>query len=291
MSEKDTQHVPDDRSQDSQSHKSSGIENAAYNEVNEARSEQSSNIAQQNDQLGNANRELQNKGTLPNLNIDDITQRNNQTQQQHAPGNDADLMGKGKNTQPTEDASRNAMLNGFDIVDGSPNGVQSEQKTAKPPDADDSAKDPKSSKAECGRIDRSQFDRELKDPKVMAAFGGRMKTEVGGQGAAAQVAFAEEVMNRAASRDQTLMQALSGSYYPTSNPGSSTKPEFAAAINKAWKEGTDTTHGATGNGAAGFGKGGRETAKIGGESFGMEENDLKRYGWQKKYEKLKGKGC
>lgn len=146
MSERDTQQVPDDRSQDTQSHESSGIENAAYNEVNEARNERSSNIAKQNDQLG-------------------------------------------------------------------------------------------------------------------------------------------------ASRDQTLMQALSGSYYPTSNPGGSTKPEFVAAINKAWKEGTDTTHGATGNGAAGFGKGGRETAKIGGESFGMEENDLKRYGWQKKYEKLKGKGC
>lgn len=159
MSEKDTQQVPDDRSQDTQSHESSGIENAAYNEVNEARSEQSSNIAQQNDQLGNSNRELQNNGTLPNLNIDDSTQRNNQTQQQHAPGNDAALMGKGKNAQPTEDASRNAMLNGFDIVDGSPNGVQSEQKKAKPPDADDSAKDPKSSKAECGKIDRSQLDR------------------------------------------------------------------------------------------------------------------------------------
>lgn len=37
--------------------------------------------------------------------------------------------------------------------------------------------------------------------------------------------------------------------------------------------------------------GGRMKTEVGGESFGMEENDLKRYGWQNKYEKLKGKGC
>ncbi|MBX9570763.1 MAG: hypothetical protein K2X77_17860 [Candidatus Obscuribacterales bacterium] len=154
----------------------------------------------------------------------------------------------------------------------------------------DPSKETADTKRQCGRIDRSQFDEQLKDPKVIAAFAGRMATEVGGQGAAAQLAFAEEVMNRAASRGQTLMQALSGSYYPTPKPGSSNNPAFNAAITKAWKDGTDTTHGATGNGDAGFGKGGYETATIGREKFGMEAVDLSK-GWLKKYEKLKFGKC
>src|SRR5262249_55989335 len=106
-----------------------------------------------------------------------------------------------------------------------------------------------------GSVDRSQFDAQLKDPRVMAAFAGRMHSEVGSQGAAAQLAFAEEVMNRAAARNQTLMQALTGRYYPTHNPGSSHDPRYIEAITKAWKEGTDTIHGATGNasGRVGFG--------------------------------------
>src|ERR1700733_5258827 len=95
----------------------------------------------------------------------------------------------------------------------------------------------------------------MKKPKVMAAFAGRMNSEVGSQGHDAQVAFAEEVMNRAAARNQTLMQALSGSYYPTRNPGSSHNPEYVKAITEAWKNGTDTIHGGTGNasGKVGFG--------------------------------------
>ncbi len=152
-----------------------------------------------------------------------------------------------------------------------------------------------------GAINRSQFDQELRDPRVMAAFAGRMRSEVGSQGPAAQLAFAEEVMNRAASRNQTLMQALSGSYYPTSHPGRSDNPAFIAAITKAWQEGTDTIFGATGNasGRVGFGKRGgyfdrslghwvspNQTVHINGERFGYEQVDLNR-GWMAKYQALK----
>ncbi len=141
---------------------------------------------------------------------------------------------------------------------------------------------------EAGKIDRSRFEKELSDPKVMAAFAGRMHSEVGSQGKDAQLAFAEEVMNRATSRGQSLMQALSGKYYPTSRPGSSSNPSYIETINKALKEGTDTTHGATGNasGKVGFGKGGYQTVRFGGEKFGMEAVDISK-GWLKKYEKLR----
>jgi len=154
-----------------------------------------------------------------------------------------------------------------------------------------------------GSIDRSQFDAQLRDPRVMAAFAGRMASEVGNQGPAAQLAFAEEVMNRAASRNQILMQALSGSYYPTRNPGFSHNPQYIAAITKAWTDGTDTTFGATGNasGRVGFGiRGGHydanhhwvspnQTAYINGERFGHEQVDLNR-GWLAKYQQLKASG-
>lgn len=152
-----------------------------------------------------------------------------------------------------------------------------------------------------GAINRSQFDAELRDPRVMAAFAGRMRSEVGSQGPAAQLAFAEEVMNRAASRNQTIMQALSGSYYPTPHPGRSDNPAFIAAINKAHQEGTDTIEGATGNasGRVGFGRRGghfdrerghwvspNQTVHINGERFGYEQVDLNK-GWMAKYNELK----
>jgi N-acetylmuramoyl-L-alanine amidase len=139
-----------------------------------------------------------------------------------------------------------------------------------------------------GSVDRSRFDSELSDPAVMRAFAGRMKTEVGSQGAAAQLAWAETVMNRAVSRNQTLIQALTGRYYPTHSPGSSNRPDLIAAIKKAWLEGTDTTSGSTGNasGSVGFGRRGKEVIRINGEKFGYEEVDLGR-GWLKKYRQLK----
>ena len=178
---------------------------------------------------------------------------------------------------------------------------------AKPTDTTPPVEQPKTpdaTDAKPGSIDRSQFNKQLEDPRVMAAFAGRMNSEVGSQGKQAQVAFAEEVMNRAASRNQTLMQALSGSYYPTSHPGHSNNPEFKDSITKAWKEGTDTIHGATGNasGRVGFGVAGghydankqwvspNQTARFGGERFGMEQVDLNK-GWAKKYESLKRGGA
>lgn len=178
---------------------------------------------------------------------------------------------------------------------------------AQPRQSKDATTEPRDTSAQrypAGSIDRSQFDSQLKDPRVMAAFAGRMHSEVGSQGPAAQLAFAEEVMNRAASRNQTLMQALTGSYYPTHNPGRSNNPRYAEAINKAWQEGTDTIHGATGNasGKVGFGvKGGHydanrqwvspnQTVRINGERFGYEQVDLNK-GWMKKYQQLKfGRG-
>lgn len=154
-----------------------------------------------------------------------------------------------------------------------------------------------------GAVDRSQFDEELSDPAVMVAFAGRMKSEVGSQGEDAQLAFAEEVMNRAASRDQTIMEALKGSYYPTHNPGKSNNPDYHEAITKAWKDGTDTIEGATGNasGTVGFGAGKarrnsegdlvapNQTVEINGERFGYEQVDLDG-GWMDEYKKLKKGG-
>ena len=182
----------------------------------------------------------------------------------------------------------------------SENNSKDEPKVGELNDESKSKPEPESAEAKGGSVDRSQFDKELSNPDVMAAFAGRMKSEVGSQGEEAQVAFAEEVMNRAASRDQTIMQALHGSYYPTHNPGRSSNPDYHEAISKAWKEGTDTIEGATGNasGKVGFGAGKarynennelvapNQTASIGGERFGYEQVDLDR-GWKEKYEQLK----
>lgn len=154
-----------------------------------------------------------------------------------------------------------------------------------------------------GSVDRSQFSAQMRDPRVMAAFAGRMNSEVGNQSPAAQLAFAEEVFNRAAARGQTLMQALSGGYYPTSHPGMSHNPQYFAAISKAYSEGTDTIFGATGNasGTVGFGRRGghrdasghwvspNQVARIGGERFGFEQDDLNR-GWLDRYQELKRRG-
>lgn len=203
--------------------------------------------------------------------------------------------GKGESKPELKDESKP------DAKDGS--NPQSKEEAKPEATADEKAKetaDAESPEAKEGSIDRSQFDKELSDPHVMAAFAGRMKSEVGSQGADAHVAFAEEVMNRAAARDQTIMEALKGSYYPTHNPGRSSNPEYHEAITKAWKEGTDTIEGATGNasGRVGFGAGRarrnaegemvapNQTVNIGGERFGYEQVDLNR-GWMDEYKRLK----
>lgn len=142
-----------------------------------------------------------------------------------------------------------------------------------------------------GGMDRSQFAAQLHNPRILAMFAGRMYSEVGTQGFAAQVAFAEEVMNRAASRGQSLEEALSGSYYPHSRPGYSDNPQYIKAIETAYLYGTDITHGATGNasGGVGFGRGGFQTARFGGEKFGWESVDIG-LDWQDKYKQLKAGG-
>lgn len=143
-------------------------------------------------------------------------------------------------------------------------------------------------------IDRSQFFDELKDINVVRAFAGRMASEVGGQGKEAQVAWAETTYNRAASRKKTLLQTVTGSYFPTSDPGSSDNKTFHQIIREVAEKGTNTTNGATGNasGMVGFGQGKAvkkddgsiwapgQTAQFGGERFGVEGADKN---WVPKY--------
>jgi hypothetical protein len=143
-------------------------------------------------------------------------------------------------------------------------------------------------------IDRSQFFDELKDINVVRAFAGRMASEVGGQGREAQVAWTETTFNRAAARKKTLLQTVTGSYFPTNDPGSSDNKTFHSIIREVAEKGTNTTNGATGNASAmvGFGQGKTikkddgsiwapgQTAEFGGERFGVEVGDKK---WVPKY--------
>lgn len=130
------------------------------------------------------------------------------------------------------------------------------------------------------RIDRTKFLEELKDPNVMRAFAGRMHTEVGSQGEQAMQAWAETTFNRAAARNKSLLQTVTGAYFPTHNPGSSDKQAYHDIIRRVAKDGTNITKGATGNasGTVGFGWGstnGGQTAAFGGERFGIEKADAK----------------
>ena len=143
-------------------------------------------------------------------------------------------------------------------------------------------------------IDRSQFFDELKDINVVRAFAGRMASEVGSQGKDAQVAWAETTYNRAAARKKTLLQTVTGSYFPTSDPGTSDNKTFQSIIREVAEKGTNTTNGATGNasGMVGFGQGKAvkkddgsiwapgQTAEFGGERFGVEAPDKN---WVPKY--------
>ena len=143
-------------------------------------------------------------------------------------------------------------------------------------------------------IDRSQFFDELKDMNTIRAFAGRMASEVGSQGKDAQVAWAETTYNRAAARKKTLLQTVTGSYFPTNDPGSSDNKVFHQIIREVAEKGTNTTNGATGNasGMVGFGQGKTvkkddgsvwapgQTAQFGGERFGIEGPDKN---WTPKY--------
>jgi hypothetical protein len=62
---------------------------------------------------------------------------------------------------------------------------------------------------------RARFGAEMTaDPDVKARLQGLTFHEVGDQGEAAQDAFVQGVMNRAASRNQTLKRAMGSDYYP-----------------------------------------------------------------------------
>ena len=144
-------------------------------------------------------------------------------------------------------------------------------------------------------IDRFQFMNELKDINSVRAFAGRMSTEVGSQGIESQTAWAETTYNRAASRNKTLVQTVTGKYFPTTDPGTSDNKSFHQTIRDVAISGINTTNGATGNasGMVGFGQGKTikkddgtlwapgQTASFSGERFGVEVADKN---WTPKYQ-------
>lgn len=134
---------------------------------------------------------------------------------------------------------------------------------------------------------RKRFAKELEDPEVAARLAAYTQAEVGSQGAAAQQAFMESIMNRAAARGQTLRQTLSGSYFPgiTHSRASAymRDPRYREkykAMMDAVLGGSNISNYATGNasGTVGF-DGGPGTFSAGGERFGIEGSDR---GWARR---------
>lgn len=128
---------------------------------------------------------------------------------------------------------------------------------------------------------RKRFAKELEDPEVAARLAAYTEAEVGSQGAAAQQAFMESIMNRAAARGQTLRQTLSGSYFPgvthSRAAGYMRNPKYREkykAMIDAVVSGSNISNYATGNasGSVGF-DGGPGTFSAGGERFGIEGSD------------------
>lgn len=128
---------------------------------------------------------------------------------------------------------------------------------------------------------RAVFSRELQDPAVASRLAAVTQAEVGGQGPQAQQAFIETIMNRAASRGQTLAQTLTGGYFPpvthqraeryASDP--SVNGRYSGMIGDALG-GSNVGQFATGNasGTVGF-NGGPQVSAYGGERFGIEGPD------------------
>ncbi|MET3355939.1 UNVERIFIED_ORG: hypothetical protein ABID33_003866 [Xanthobacter viscosus] len=128
---------------------------------------------------------------------------------------------------------------------------------------------------------RAVFSRELQDPAVSSRLAAVTQAEVGGQGPQAQQAFIETIMNRAASRGQTLAQTLTGGYFPpvthqraeryASDP--SVNGRYSGMIGDALG-GSNVGQFATGNasGTVGF-NGGPQVSAYGGERFGIEGPD------------------
>lgn len=142
--------------------------------------------------------------------------------------------------------------------------------------------------------ERRRFAEELKDPDVAARLAAYTRAEVGGQGPQAEQAFIETIMNRAASRGQTIRETLPGSrgttpgtYFP--NITHQRAAQFAADPRtldryrsqiEAVLGGSNISGYATGNasGAVGF-AGGPQTSAYGGERFGVEGPDI---GWARR---------
>ncbi|MFG1247265.1 hypothetical protein [Xanthobacter flavus] len=128
---------------------------------------------------------------------------------------------------------------------------------------------------------RFAYSQELQNPAVRARLAALTHAEVGGQGPAAQQAFIETIMNRAAARGQTLAQTMTGSYFPevthlrtaaySSSPGITSR--YDGAITAAL-QGSNVGRFATGNasGTVGF-AGGPQVVAHGGERFGIEGPD------------------
>lgn len=134
---------------------------------------------------------------------------------------------------------------------------------------------------------RKRFAKELEDPDVAARLAAYTEAEVGSQGAAAQQAFMESIMNRASARGQTLRETLSGSYFPGITHSKAQRfmgdPRYREkykGMTGAVLGGSNISNYATGNasGTVGF-AGGPGTFSAGGERFGIEGPDV---GWAKR---------
>lgn len=129
---------------------------------------------------------------------------------------------------------------------------------------------------------RASFADQLSNPATRERLLSIAHAEVGGQGPQAQQAFLETILNRAAARNQTLDQTLSGSYFPAV-----TYQRAARGLNdqqrlqydpilKDVMGGSNVANYATGNasGTVGF-AGGPQTSAYNGERFGIEGPDRK----------------
>ena len=136
------------------------------------------------------------------------------------------------------------------------------------------------------KIDRSQFDDQMKDPAVRTAVAARAQIEVGSQ-PAAQIKWVESVFNRAQSRGLTLLQAVDNhdGYYPQSDNQRFDNLRRLPAVAQRWNAVLDTVHtggsnearGATGNESGTVGSGGAPITSSGaGERFVIENEDRKR---------------
>ena len=130
---------------------------------------------------------------------------------------------------------------------------------------------------------RSKYYEELaQKPQVYRKLMALTQAEVGNQGPEAQQAFLETVFNRAASRGQTLDEAMQlvskGGYYPGlgdyNKVSAETQTGYGDLLNQV-RSGSNVGNYATGNasGTVGFNKG-PQVAEYGGERFGVEGPDV-----------------